>query len=261
MECLSAAGIRAGLKTELIGREIVFHSCVTSTNDEARRLAEAGEPEGSVVVADYQSAGRGRQRRRWQAPLGASLLLSVVFRPSVSPDRVQRLTMTAGLAVVDAIEGETGIRAGLKWPNDIVFQGGKLGGILTEIGLASDHIDYAVVGIGLNVNLDPGSLTGKLMMRATSLSAVLGREVRRLPLLCALLHALDERYCKSFFSGELQHEWTAHLTTLGQPVTVSLPDRVLEGVAEGVNAGGALLVRTAGGQLVPVVAGDVTVSV
>ena len=271
-----------GLDTQFVGRNPVYLPTVGSTNDEARRLAQAGAPEGTLVIADCQTAGRGRLDRRWEAPPGSSLLLSLLFRPPLAPHQVQQLTMVCGLAVVDAIEAETGLRAGLKWPNDVLIGEAKAGGILTEIVLAGQQVDYAVVGIGLNVNLDPGHLPPNLLTAATSLSHQLGRPVARLPLLWALLRATETRYLALKAGHSPQAEWAARLVTLGRPVTVTVPDGgrggpagpvqeegdhrgsplreggVMEGVAEGVDANGALLVRLGDGRLETVVAGDVT---
>lgn len=257
MEDFTAAGIRKGLRTRLVGRELVLLSTTSSTNDEARRLAEQGAPEGTVVVADYQSSGRGRDQRRWQAPPGSSLLLSVLWRPTTPPEQLQQLTMVAGLAVADAVEANTGIPVALKWPNDIIVACKKVGGILTEVSLSRRRVEHAVVGIGLNVNFDPALLTDELAMPATSLSEVLGREIPRIPLLVAVLQALEERHRNWVKGGAPLPEWSSRLMTLGRPVSVSLPDRILSGVAEGVDATGALQVRVASGQLERVLAGDV----
>jgi BirA family biotin operon repressor/biotin-[acetyl-CoA-carboxylase] ligase len=248
-----------GLETDIVGQTLVYRPAISSTNDEARRLARAGAPEGMLVVADYQTVGRGRLERRWEAPAGSSLLMSLVFRPHLAAHQVQRLTMICGLAAVEAIEAQTGLYVGLKWPNDLVIDGAKLGGILTEIELAGKRVDYAVVGIGLNVNLDPGQLPQDLLMVATSLSHLLGREVERLPLLRALLQAVEVRY-KALNAGQLpQAEWAERLVTLGQWVAVSAMGACVEGVAEGVNEDGALLVRLANGRLETILAGDVSI--
>ncbi len=258
MDGLSAESIRAGLNTTLVGRELVYLPETGSTNDTARRLAAAGAPDGTLVVTDHQTAGRGRLDRHWEAPPGSSLLLSLIFRPGLAPHQVQRLTMTCSLALADAIEVETGLQVGLKWPNDVVVSGAKVGGLLTEMELKGDRVDYAVVGMGLNVNLDPADLPAELLTPATSLSWVLGRQVARLPLLRALLRVVEARYL-ALQAGQSPHaEWAERLVTLGQPVTVSAPGSILEGVAEGVDADGALLVRLADGRLRVVIAGDVT---
>jgi BirA family biotin operon repressor/biotin-[acetyl-CoA-carboxylase] ligase len=166
--------------------------------------------------------------------------------------------MICGLAAVDAIEAETRLQVGLKWPNDLVVAGAKLGGILTEIELDGSRVDHVVVGMGLNVNLDPGQLPQDLLVAATSLSQVLGRKVPRLPLLRELLRAIEVRY-KALQAGQLpQAEWAARLVSLGQPVSVSAIDSHLEGLAEGVNEDGALLVRLPDGRLETVLVGDVT---
>lgn len=247
-----------GLETEFVGQNLVYHPAIASTNDEARRLARAGAPEGTLVIADYQIAGRGRLERRWEAPAGSSLLMSIIFRPRLAAYQVQRLTMICGLAAVDAIEAQTGLQVGLKWPNDLVIGGAKLGGILTEIELEGKRVDHAVVGLGLNVNLDPGRLPQDLLMVATSLSHLLGREVPRLPLLRGLLQAMELRY-RALEAGQLpQAEWAGRLATLGQPVAVSTLGGSVEGVAEGVNKDGALLVRRADGRLETILAGDVS---
>jgi BirA family biotin operon repressor/biotin-[acetyl-CoA-carboxylase] ligase len=258
MEALTAERILAGLETAFVGRNLEHWPEIESTNARARHLAEAGAPEGTVVITDHQTAGRGRLGRQWIAPAGSSLLMSLLFRPKVTPTQVHRLTMICGLAAVDAIEAETGLKAGLKWPNDILVGDAKAGGILTEIGLSGDRVDYAVVGIGLNVNLHPAQLPRDLLMEATSLSHVLGESVPRLPLLRALLQAVETRYL-AFRSGHSPHsEWSERLVTLGQAVTVVSGDSVVQGVAEGVDADGGLLVRADDGCLRTILAGDVT---
>jgi BirA family biotin operon repressor/biotin-[acetyl-CoA-carboxylase] ligase len=265
---LTAEAIRAGLGTESVGQKLIYLPETGSTNDEARRLAQVGAPDGLVVVTDYQTAGRGRLGRHWLAPAGSSLLLSVILRPSLAPYEIQQLTMICSLAIADAVESQTGLRVGLKWPNDLLLGRGKVGGILTEIGLVADRVDYAIVGVGLNVNIAPEQLPSDLLMQATSLSQVVGRSVARLPLLCALLEAVEARYLALQAGLSPYEEWARRLVTLGQPVMVSAPlsrpareqELVdgLEGVAEGVDVDGALLVRLADGRLERVVAGDVT---
>jgi BirA family biotin operon repressor/biotin-[acetyl-CoA-carboxylase] ligase len=258
MDGLSVEVIRAGLGTRFIGQNVVYLPQMGSTNDEARRLAEEGAPEGTLVIADHQTAGRGRLSRRWEAPPGCCLLMSLLFRPELAPHQAQRLTMVCGLALVDTIESKTGLRADLKWPNDVVINGAKVAGMLTEIALSGSRLDYVVTGIGLNVNLDPARLPGDLLMPATSLSQVLGQPVARLPLLQACLRAVERRYL-ALRSGHSPHaEWAERLATLGKAVTVSGAGPALDGVAEGANADGALLLRLADGRLETVLAGDVT---
>jgi BirA family biotin operon repressor/biotin-[acetyl-CoA-carboxylase] ligase len=170
--------------------------------------------------------------------------------------------MLGGLATADAVEAETGLKVGLKWPNDLMIGGAKAGGILAEAELSGDRILYALVGIGVNVNLDPERLPGPLLTRATSLSHELGRPVSRLALLWSLLKAIEIRYLALGTSqSRLQVEWAERLVTLGQQVTVSTGGTAWQGIAEGVDEDGALLVRSsrADGGLNRIMAGDITV--
>jgi len=256
----SADRILAGLKTGLVARNLIYLPETGSTMDEARRLAEQNAPDGTLVVTDYQTAGRGRLDRHWQAAPGSSLLLSLILRPAIASHQVQQLTMLSGLAVAEGVEAETGLPVGLKWPNDLEIGGAKVGGILAEVELSGVRVSYVVVGVGLNVNLDPQQSSEPLLTRATSLSAQLGRPVARLPLLWAVLHAVEARYL-ALGSGTpgLHAEWARRLVTLGRMVTVSTGDSTWAGVAEDVDADGALQVRRPDGSLERILAGDVTV--
>ena len=235
----------------------MYCSSVGSTNELLKDLAAQGAPEGTLVIADEQTAGKGRLGRKWVAPPGTSLLMSLLFRPNLASNQAQRLTMICSLAIADAIEGLTGLPVGLKWPNDIFIRGKKAGGILTESGTTGGQLDHVVVGMGLNVNLAVSTLPG-LAGVATSLYQELGREVSRLELLWKILEGIETRY-KSLRRGESPHEeWAAHLINLGRQVQVSTPDVVLAGWAEGVDADGAFILRTADGQRKRIVVGDVT---
>lgn len=261
MERLSVASIEKRLATAFIGRRIVYYHSIGSTNDVAKELAVQGAREGTLVIADEQTAGKGRLGRRWLAPPGTSLLMSLLFRPRfLAPYQAQRLTMVCSLAVVEVVEAVTGLAAAIKWPNDIVVKGKKAGGILTELGAAGERLDYAVVGLGLNVNLDFGVVEtmGELAATATSLSHELGREVSRLSLLWRILDNVEGRY-QRLKAGELPHdEWASHLVTLHNHIVVDTPRGMVEGWAEGVDADGALILLTERGERQRVLAGDVT---
>ncbi len=261
MERLSVEAIEKGLTTAFMGRRVIHYRSIGSTNDVARELAAQGAPQGTLVIAEEQTAGKGRLGRRWLAPPGTSLLISLLFRPHfLAPYQAQRLTMICSLAVVDAVHKVTGLLAAIKWPNDIVVQGKKAGGILTELGATGDRLDYAVVGLGLNVNLDFGAVeaVGELVATATSLSQELGQEVSRLALLWRILENVEGRY-QRLEAGELpQDEWASHLVTLHNHIIVDTPQGVVEGWAEGVDADGALILRTRCGERQRVLAGDVT---
>ena len=260
MKRLSVASIEKGLTTAFMGRKIIYYRSIGSTNNVTRELAAQGAPEGTLVIADEQTAGKGRLGRRWLAPPGTSLLISLLFRPDLAVHQAQRLTMICSLAVVEAIETVTGLTAAIKWPNDIVVQGKKVGGILTELGATSERLDYAVVGLRLNVNLDfgAGEAMEELAATATSLSQELGREVSRLALLWRILENVESRY-QRLGAGELPHgEWASRLITLHNHIVVDTPQGAVEGWAEGVDADGALILRTNSGERQRVLAGDVT---
>ncbi len=257
MSELSAESIKRGLGTEFIGQSVVYHRSLGSTNDLLKELATQGAPEGTLVIADEQTAGRGRLGRKWLAPPGTSLLMSLLFRPHLASNQAQQLTMICSLAIADAIERLTDLSVDLKWPNDIFIRGKKVGGILTESGAIGELLDYIVVGIGLNVNVDFSTLP-ELRNMATSLYRELGREVSRLELLWAILEGIEARY-KSLRKGKSPHEeWAARLITLACQVQVTTPQEVLVGWAEGVDADGALILRTPDGRRKRILAGDVT---
>lgn len=275
---LSAETIRAGLRTQFVGRTIYYWPAIDSTNDELKRLADEGAPEGALAIVDEQLAGRGRLERRWIAPAGSSLLMSLLFRPTfLPPIQAQQLTMLCSLAAADAAAEVTGLRPTLKWPNDLLLEGKKLAGVLTELGFegeiypssCGDHtgtvLAWVVVGVGLNVNVDFTSRTlrrdwPELADTAISLAMVLGRSVSRLRLLQSYLTGVEARY-DALRAGLSPHrEWAARLATLGQRVTVGAPDGVYQGVAEEVDETGAILLRQPDDQMIRVLAGDVTLT-
>jgi len=260
-DSLEATVITGSLRTRIFGRKVVYYPVVGSTNEEAKRLAEEGAPEGTLVIADEQKAGKGRLGRRWFAPPGTSLLMSLIFRPPLAPYQAQRLTVLCSLAIAEAVEEVTPLEVNLKWPNDILINGKKAGGILTELGIKGGHLAYVVVGIGLNVNVDFSSSQEpwlSLRQTATSLYRELGYKVPRLLLLLRFLEKVEEKYEGLGEGRDFHSEWARRLVTLHRRVCVSMPGKYIEGWAEAVDEEGALLVRTDEGVLHRVLAGDVT---
>lgn len=259
-DVLTREAIEAGLSARLIGRRVHHFVTLDSTNDFLAKLAEEGAPEGTLVSADEQTAGRGRLDRSWLAPAGSCLLFSLLFRPAfLAPAQAQRLTMTCSLAAAEAIEAETGLEVGLKWPNDLLVGGRKLGGILTELATQGTALDYVIVGIGLNVNVDfRAGGDPALADSATSVAQEMGRPFPRLPLFLAVLRRIDERYLALQEGDSLHGEWAARLVTLGQPVQVTTAEGQYTGRAVGVDEDGALLLRLPDGATVRILAGDVT---
>jgi BirA family transcriptional regulator, biotin operon repressor / biotin---[acetyl-CoA-carboxylase] ligase len=269
IEDLTPDRIQRNLHSTIVGRAIEHYAQAGSTNDLARRQARAGHPEGLVILANVQTAGRGRLGRAWAAPPGSSLLLSLLLRPTwLAPADAFSLTMLAGVALCEAVE-QVMARAALKWPNDLLLPvrtaAGpalrKAAGILSEIDLVGDRIAWVVIGIGLNVSWSPsGIVDGRdLAEVATSVGAAAGRPVERLLLLQALLERLDARYdlLRRGDHANLFECWRDRLTTLGQPVQIGLAHGELRGVAEDVERSGALRVRDEHGALHTVLAGDV----
>jgi BirA family biotin operon repressor/biotin-[acetyl-CoA-carboxylase] ligase len=240
---------------------VEHYSSIGSTNDRARELAAQGTPEIALVVADEQLAGRGRQGRSWYTPPGTALAFSLLTRPAIAAQQAMRLTMLAGLAAVEGIEWATGLRLDLKWPNDVVLctdsRWWKVGGILTECAFQGDDLVYAVTGIGLNVNVD-FSQQIELREIATSLMHLAGREIDRWAVLKAVVAAWIDRYAEIAATDRLRKAWAARLINLQRPLSVSWNDHIVAGYAEGVDADGALLLRTADDQLHRLLAGDVT---
>lgn len=256
-DSLTAASLRAALAQHPFVTTVVYRPRLGSTNELAKERANEGAPAGLLVIADEQSAGRGRMGRTWWAPAGSALLTSVLFRPSVPPHQVQRFTMLCALAAADAIADVTALTVDLKWPNDLLFQGRKLAGLLAEATFEGDRLDFVVVGMGLNVNTDFADAPS-FIAPATSLRLELGQPVERLALLVAYLDGVARRYAR-WQRGESPHqEWASRLITLGQPVTAYLGDQTLSGLAQGVDPDGALLLRSADGTLYRLLAADVS---
>ncbi len=246
------------MNRRLFGNRLFWLPTATSTNDVVRDLARQGAPEGTVVVADYQTAGRGRMGRRWVAPPGACLLCSLLFRPY--PDHVRDLPVLCALAAADAVEIVAEIPVSLKWPNDLVVVRGegwrKLGGLLAETEASGGGVEFVVVGIGINVNVPPDFLPD-LSPEATSILAETGRETDRERLLGVLLERVDLRYEQLRAGQRPLAEWAARLATLGRKVRLVTGEGEWRGVAEAVDEDGALLLRTPDGALRRVLVGDV----
>jgi BirA family biotin operon repressor/biotin-[acetyl-CoA-carboxylase] ligase len=260
MAQLDLSSLQTILITQVFGRELSYLPRTPSTNDVAKELAAQGAPEGTVVVADEQTAGRGRLGRRWLAPPGTCLLCSILFRPNLLPTQTHQLTMLCALAAADAIKEIANLHVWLKWPNDLIVKSQgwkKLAGVLTETGFTGKRLDYAIVGIGINVNVKPGALP-TLDPNATSILAETSLAIDRSALLTGFLAHVERRY-EALHTGESPHqEWVSRLATLGQQVKATTPEETYVGVAESVDKDGALLLRTPDGTLHRFTVGDVT---
>jgi BirA family biotin operon repressor/biotin-[acetyl-CoA-carboxylase] ligase len=245
--------------TRIIGRDIQVFRETTSTNDIVEKLARDRVKEGVVVFAETQTRGRGRLGRKWSSPVGKGLWFSVLLRPGLRPVEVTRLTVASATALVRAIRQSTGLVPKIKWPNDILIQGKKVAGILSEMNAEGDRVRHVVLGIGVNVNFSTTDFPADLRRLATSLKIASGGPVDRAELAAALLRELDHDYARvnpRQFPA-LADEWEAQCITLGNQVTVQVGGRRVQGRAESLNDDGTLLVRTQHGRLEHITGGDV----
>jgi BirA family transcriptional regulator, biotin operon repressor / biotin---[acetyl-CoA-carboxylase] ligase len=260
-DLLHADDLRSRLPdVKVVGRDIRVFEETTSTNDVIEKLARDGVKEGVVVFAESQTKGRGRLGRKWISPAHKGLWFSVLLRPDLRPQATTQLTVAAVTALARAIESQTRLTANIKWPNDILINGKKVAGILTELTAELDHVKHVILGIGLDVNLTPADLPSDLRKIATSLKIEAGQSINRPDLAAALLRELDRDYvrtCSGQFE-EVADEWEERCTTIGHEVTIRLGDRIIAGRAESLDDDGALLVRTQHGRLERIIGGDVT---
>jgi BirA family transcriptional regulator, biotin operon repressor / biotin---[acetyl-CoA-carboxylase] ligase len=255
---LGEAQIAPLLASGELGRKIHHFEELESTNDEAHRLAEAGALHGEVVIADFQTRGRGRRGRSWVAPRGKAVTFSVVLRPAIAPARAPEITIAAAVAAAEAAREMGAGSARIKWPNDVECKGRKLAGLLTELRAEPERVRHAVLGVGVNVSLQMHDFPEQLRPAATSLLLETGERQPR-PLVCArLLEHIEEwlslHETEGF--GPVADRWRELSSTLGRKVRITGADPI-EGDAIDLADDGALLVRAAGGRLVRVLAGDV----
>jgi len=257
---LTPLDLGAGLATRRIGSRLVCLKETESTNAVAFRLAEEGAPEGTVVIADAQSAGKGRLGRVWLSPAGVNLYCSVVLRPPISPVAACQLTFLSVVAVARAIENCTALVPQIKWPNDILISGKKVAGLLNEMNAETEKVNFVVLGIGVNLNMRHAQLGEGVRHPASSLLEEGGVEVDRVRFARTLLAELDELYDRFLIEGEapVRAEWLERSAIRGRSVRVSCGAREFSGVVQGVDAFGALLVQPATGALETVLSGDVT---
>ncbi|MDP2919175.1 MAG: biotin--[acetyl-CoA-carboxylase] ligase [Dehalococcoidia bacterium] len=253
-ERITASAIMDGLNTRVIGRRLLIFDSISSTMDVARKEALEKAPEGTAVIAERQTAGRGRLNRAWLTPEGNIAVSIVLYPPRECRDA---LIMLASLAVLNAIQSVTGLACQLKWPNDVLIHGKKVCGVLIETKMRADRLDYAILGIGINVNMRLAE-HAEIQAIATSLADELGKTVSRVTMLRSLFTELERLYIGLFSGKSLYDEWRRNLATIGRPVTVHSGDDVSHGTAESVSEDGSLLLRCEDGSLRRITIGDVS---
>lgn len=254
-DLLTPTAVKAGLKTHIIGKNIQYFEETESTNIIAREIAGSVE-EGTVVIAESQTGGRGRMGRKWISPEGG-IWLSIIIKPKIQPLYASRITLLAGVSVAKTIRGY-GLPAKIKWPNDVLINGKKVCGILTEIEAEIDLIDFCVVGIGIDANVDTESFPEEFRETSTSLKKELGSEINRVEFVQKLLEEFESLYLKfqkDGFSPVLE-EWRNLSATIGEWVKITTQARTIYGEAIGVDSEGALVLETGDGKLEKIVAGN-----
>ncbi len=254
---LTPLELRPLLNTHDVGQVLHWYEEIGSTNDRARELAEEGAEHGEVVIAETQTAGRGRRGRSWASPARKNLYFSVVLRPDLPAERAPELTLVASVALCDTLR-QAGVDVGIKWPNDLVASGKKIGGILTELAAEPDRVSWVVLGVGLNVNARAEDFPEELRGEATSVLVERGQPAPRALLAAACFTAIEswmDRHAEEGFAPARQ-AWRARSVTLGREVVVKVEGREVVGTAEDIDETGALLVRGRAG-VERILSGDV----
>lgn len=264
-DILSKSEIASRLHTKWAGRKLYYFESTGSTNTDAKRLAEEGEPHGTTIVANMQTAGKGRRGRTWQSPAGANTYFTILLKPDFSPDKASMLTLVMALSVAEAVEEITGLKADIKWPNDIVVHKKKVVGMLTEMSTTPemDEIQYVVIGVGTNVNYDsPEDFPEELRPTATSLRMEAGHLINRAALTERMLARFEvnyEKFEETLDLSGLMDSYEKHLINIGAQVRVLDPAGEYTGISRGINAVGELLVEKENGETINVYAGEVSV--
>lgn len=231
--------------TEWAGCEIYYFDSIDSTNTKAKELAEEGHPSGTLVVADRQTAGKGRRGRSWESPTGIGIFMTLMLKPEINPNNASMLTLVAAMATTRAIRRVTGVPAMIKWPNDIVMNGKKVCGILTEMSAQFDYINHIVIGIGINVHNE--DFPEEIVKTASSLYLESGQHIHRASLIEAFLEEFEDVYAEYLKTEDmegLQKEYDAMLVNRGRQVRVLDPKEPFEGKAMGITKKGELIVDT-----------------
>lgn len=241
-------------------KDIYFYDEIDSTNDECKKLAEQGAAHGTLVVAEKQTHGKGRRGRSWESPKGTGIWMTLLLRPDIEPYNSSGLTLVAAMAIGKAIEEVTSLEAKIKWPNDIVVNGKKVTGILTEMSAQPDMINYIVIGIGINVNTE--DFPEDIKATASSLKIESGKIVKRSSIIAAF-GKYFEQYYKKYVSEQdmslLIEEYNAELINVNREIKVLAKENSYTGIARGINRHGELIVETDDKEIRTVVAGEVSV--
>ncbi|WP_078553302.1 biotin--[acetyl-CoA-carboxylase] ligase [Bacillus alkalicellulosilyticus] len=259
---ISPHEIKMNLKTKAIGQEISYYKTTSSTQEIAHRLAQEGAVEGHVVIADEQTKGKGRMGREWHSPHGSSISLSIILRPKIPPQKAPQLTLLAAVSVVRGIKQTTGIDCDIKWPNDLLINGKKVVGILTEMQSEPDYIHSVIIGIGINVNHQEKHFSPDIKEIATSLAIEKKEEISRATLLRHIFSELEilyEDYIEHGFTT-VKSLWECHAISLGKRIKARTMTGTLSGVAKGITDEGVLLLEDDDGVVHHIYSADIDIS-
>ena len=252
---ISPNDIKSCLQTETFGREIYCHDSLDSTMNEASRIALNGVKEGTVVIAESQTKGRGRFGRNWVSPAGSGIYLSIVLRPTLAANEIPKLTLLASVAVCQAIQKVVGFKTKIKWPNDLLVNQKKLAGFLTEMNSNSGYQSSVILGMGINVN----SALSDLPEHSTSIKNEIGKNVSRVELIIEILSLMEKWYIDVNTHGfsTVMKNWKELSETLGRRVRIDDSTRVWEGKAVDLDSSGGLMIENDEGTIIRSMTGDV----
>lgn len=259
-EVLSESELGSRIRTRWAGRNLSYLKETDSTNNDAKRCMEEGGVHGTLIVAERQTAGRGRRGKLWESPEGTAVYMTIGMRPEFAPDKVSMLTLVMALSVAEAIEEQSGLEAGIKWPNDVVVNKRKVCGILTEMILEAEYIRCVVTGVGINVNQT--AMPEEIAQTATSLFIEKGEKLSRAALIESVMRHFEnnyDRFIDSLDLSELKEAYEARLANKDQLVRVLDPKGEYEGIARGIRCTGELIVELPDGIVREVYAGEVSV--
>lgn len=259
---ISGNEIQLGLQTKYFGREVHYEESVTSTQKVAHKLAYEDVPEGAIVVAEEQVTGRGRLGRAWFAPKYTGIWVSIILKPTIPPQQAPQLTLLAAVGVVRGIKAATGIQCEIKWPNDILINGKKLVGILTELQAEADRINAVIIGIGINVNQQIEHFPEDLREKATSLAIEVGKKLNRSTILQAILKEMEDLYIDYLENGfqVVKLLWESYAVSIGKQIIARTINETILGKALGITDDGVLLLEDEKGSIHHIYSADIEIN-
>ncbi len=260
VDFVTAHELKACITSSVLGRHVAYREIVDSTNSVARILAEEGALDGTLVIADEQTQGRGRFNRKWISPPKSGILMSLIIRPSLSIAEASKLTSLAAVAVAKSLAALSNAQVQIKWPNDVLFNGKKISGILTEVSAEGNLIQYIIVGVGINANTLPAMFPDSLQSNVCSLHEIVGKPIKRAQVVADVLLAFEtlyDSYCKGGDFSAVLNYIRDHSVTIGKFVEVDVGSMKIAGIAEDIADDGALVVRLADRQIKKLYSGDI----